>query len=63
MFFRRKAQTVETLDARLTALELLFDARTFDQAQAKPEPGPRPVGDVINAALAGYAKSAGLRMP
>lgn len=62
MFFRRKLVTLETLDARLTALEMLFDARRHDQGQV-PAEGPKPINDVVNAALAGYAKSAGLRMP
>lgn len=63
MFFRRKPPTLQDHEDRLTALELILDARSFDQANAKPEPGPRPINDVLNAALAGYAKSAGLRMP
>jgi hypothetical protein len=63
MFFRRKTPTLQDHEERLTALELLFDARAFDQAQSKREPGPRSINDIINATLASYAKSAGLRMP
>ena len=53
MFFRRKAATLDTLDARLTALEMLFEARQVDAA--RPE-GLRPVSDPIARALDSFTR-------
>ena len=57
MFFRRKAQTLETIDARLTALELLFDARQHDQDNAPAVTGPKPVGEVLAKAIESYERA------
>jgi hypothetical protein len=57
MFFRRKPPTLQSLDARLTALEMLFDARRVDEVNASPCEGPRPVGDALAAALDSYGRA------
>jgi hypothetical protein len=56
MFHRRKSLTLESLDARLTALELLFDARRADEANAGSE-GPKPVGEALEKALKSYGET------
>jgi hypothetical protein len=63
MFFRRKPPTLQSLDARVTALELLFEARRVDAENAAPGVGPRPVSDGLEAALASLATRAGFEMP
>jgi hypothetical protein len=56
MFFRRKSPTLDSLDARVTALELLFDARNHDAANAA-DTGPKPIGDVLAKALNSYGEA------